>query len=79
MNSESKKFIDNYIKALVDGDSVLLNNIGDLRAKLSEEDKAYFRDQYLANSGRIEEKRAIRETNLQEAHNKLIEELLIRH
>ncbi len=79
MNPGSKKLIDNYIKALIDGDSVLLNNMGDLRTQLLEEDKPYFREQYLANSKKIEEKRAIREANLQEVHNKLIEELLIRH
>ncbi|MDB5228451.1 MAG: hypothetical protein JWN78_2644 [Bacteroidota bacterium] len=79
MNPESKKLIDSYIKALLDGDAVLLSNIGDLRSKLSEEDKPYFRKQYLANSEKIEKKRTTRETKLQQTHNKLIEELLIRH
>ena len=79
MNPASKKLIDNYIKALVDGDSVLLGKIGDIRTKLSREDKPYFREQYLAHSGKIEAKMAINESKIQKAHDQLIEELLIRH
>ena len=47
MTTKKKELIDQYINALIVGDNEVLNKIGNIKRKLSEDDKPYFKKNYL--------------------------------
>lgn len=77
MTITSKQLIDQYINALLIGDNVTLNKIGNIRSKLSAEDKPYFRQQYLSNIDKIEARFLKEDKEAQQLHENIIKEFTV--
>ena len=72
MTTKKKELIDQYINALIVGDNEVLNKIGNIKRKLSEDDKPYFKKNYLPNFDAIEARFSKENREAQQIHDHFI-------